>query len=132
VLPAAFKGKHTAGSALYFMVTQTRRVILHKIHSDQMFHFYFGSPLEVLLLYPDGHSDIKILGHDLASGMTPQLFIPANTFHTCKILGDGEYALLATSEWISVDPKEDVVRGDISALMQTYPDRKNDLSRFTD
>lgn len=115
-LPPQFGSDRAAGSVLYFLVTPATEIQLHKIHSDQMYHFYFGTPLEVFLLYPDGRHEVKIMGHDLKAGMTPQLFIPGDTFHISKLHTDGHYALLGTSEWISVEPK-DVVLSEADSLI---------------
>ena len=50
-----------------------------------MYHHYLGDPLEVLLLYPGGKGEVRWVGPDLAAGMRPQLFIPANTFHVSRL-----------------------------------------------
>ncbi len=44
------------GSALYFMVTPEAPVRLHRIRNDQLYHYYRGDPLELLLLKTDGSS----------------------------------------------------------------------------
>lgn len=129
-LPTQFGSDRPAGSVLYFMVTQKTQIKLHKIRSDQMYHFYFGNPLEVLLLYPDGNSVIKLMGDDLKAGMEPQLFIPGNTFHVSRLQGSGDYSLLGTSEWIGVEP-QDVELGDPDKLINLYPSSKDDILSFT-
>lgn len=130
VLPKEFVTDRAAGSVLYFMVDKETKIQLHKIRSDQMYHFYFGSPLEVLLLYPNGNAEIKLMGHDLKAGMVPQLFIPANTFHIGRLKNENGYSLLGTSEWIGVQP-EDVQIGDVSKLATEYPQFKNIILNFT-
>lgn len=130
VLPAEFGSDRSAGSAMYFMVTQETTIKLHKIRSDQLFHFYFGDPLEVLLLYPDGQAEIKVLGDDIRKDMRPQLFIPANTFHIYRVQGRGVYSLLATTEWIGVEP-QDVELGDPNQLIASYPAMKKEILAFT-
>src|SRR5438093_12573738 len=80
-LPTVYGGTRPFGSVLYFMVTPGAQIRLHRIRSDQMYHHYLGEPLEVLLLYPDGTGEIKVIGSDLSAGMRPQLFIPGGTFH---------------------------------------------------
>src|SRR3954451_11239273 len=96
VLPGGYAGEHSLGNVLYFLVTLDAPVGLHRIRSDQMYHHYQGAPLEVLLLYADGRSEVKIVGQDLRSGMRPQLFIPGGTFHTARVAGGESYALLGT------------------------------------
>ena len=61
-LPPPFADARPMGSALYFMVTPTAPVRLHRIRNDQLYHYYLGDPLEVFLLHADGTSDRIIVG----------------------------------------------------------------------
>jgi predicted cupin superfamily sugar epimerase len=70
-LPPEYGGSRTLGGVLYFLVTPQAPVRLHRIRSDQMYHYYLGDPLEVLLLYPGGGSEVRVVGPDLAAGMRP-------------------------------------------------------------
>ena len=84
-LPQGFDGPRALGSVLYFMVTPAAHIAMHRILSDQMYHHYAGDPLEVLLLYPDGTGEVRVMGGDLAAGMRPQLVVPARTFHMSRL-----------------------------------------------
>ncbi len=53
-LPAPFADGRPLGSALYFMVTPEAPVKLHRIKNDQLYHYYLGDPIEVLLLRENG------------------------------------------------------------------------------
>src|SRR5438270_9055837 len=75
------------GSALYFMVTPTAPVRLHRIRNDQLYHYYLGDPLELFLLHADGSSQRVIVGPDLLGGQRVQQLIPGNTFHTARLIG---------------------------------------------
>ena len=46
-LPAPFADGRPLGSALYFMVTPTAPVRLHRIRNDQLYHYYLGDPIEL-------------------------------------------------------------------------------------
>src|ERR1700747_1673302 len=61
-LPPPFRDGRPVGSALYFMVTPTAPVRLHRIRNDQLYHYYLGDPLEVFLLRNDGTSERGIGG----------------------------------------------------------------------
>jgi predicted cupin superfamily sugar epimerase len=67
-LPPPFAEGRPAGSALYFMVTPGAPVRLHRIRNDQLYHYYLGYPIEVLMLRADGTSEPAIVGADLRSG----------------------------------------------------------------
>ena len=86
-LPPPFADARPMGSALYFMVTPTAPVRLHRIRNDQLYHYYLGDPLEVLLLHGGGTTERVVVGPDLRGGERVQLLIPGNTFHTARLTG---------------------------------------------
>jgi uncharacterized protein len=112
-LPSPFGDGRPVGSALYFMVTPTAPVRLHRIRNDQLYHYYLGDPLEVFLLRNDGTSELVIVGPDLRGGERIQLFIPGNTFHTARVMGRRRWFLGASTEWPGVVPA-DVEIGDVN------------------
>jgi predicted cupin superfamily sugar epimerase len=79
-LPAPFADGRPMGSALYFMVTPTAPVRLHRIRNDQFYHYYLGDPIELLLLHADGRSERIVVGPDLRARQRVQQLIPAIRF----------------------------------------------------
>jgi predicted cupin superfamily sugar epimerase len=119
VLPAPFAGKRPLGTALYFMVTLGAPVRLYRIRNDQLYHYYLGDPLEVILLHADATTERIIVGPDLRGGQRVQLLIPGNTFHTARLVR-GRWFLGASTEWPGVVPA-DVEIGDVDELAGKYP-----------
>src|SRR6266700_3640250 len=128
-LPAPFAAGRPAGSALYFMVTPGAPVRLHRIHNDQLYHYYLGDPLEELMLSVDGTTEHVVVGPDLRSGQLLQLLIPGNTFHTARVIGRHRWFLGASTEWPGVEPV-DVKIGNVDALAAKYPQVADDLRTF--
>lgn len=128
-LPGQFDGPRPLGSVLYFLVSPERRMMLHRIKNDQMYHHYLGDPLEVLLLYADGRGEVRTVGTDLAAGMHPQLVIPGGTFHVSRVRPGGAFALLGTSEWPAVAPS-DVEEGDPEKLTAAFPAMREQIAAF--
>jgi hypothetical protein len=129
-LPPPFADGRPVGSALYFMVTPDAPVRLHCIHNDQLYHYYLGDPLEVLLLYPNGTSERIVVGPNLQEGQQLQLFIPGNTFHTARVIGRQRWFLGASTEWPGVESTDDVEIGEVDTLALKYPQIANDLHLF--
>src|SRR5204863_4259006 len=86
-LPAPFADGRPLGSALYFLVTPEAPVRLHRIRNDQLYHYYLGDPLEVLMLHADGSSERVVVGADLRGGERVQLLIPGSTLHPARLIG---------------------------------------------
>src|SRR5213075_1728803 len=102
-LPGPFATGRPVGSALYFMVTPSAPVRLHRIRNDQLYHYYLGDPIELLMLYENGASERAIVGPDLRAGQHVQLLIPGNTFHTARVIGQRNWFLGGSTEWPGVE-----------------------------
>src|SRR3954469_22174464 len=131
LIPAGALGSPLAdarplGSALYFMVTPSAPVRLHRIRNDQLYHYYLGDPLEVLLLHADGNAERIVVGPDLRAGQRVQLLIPGNTFHTARLIAGTGWFLGGSTEWPGVVPA-DVEIGKLDELAGKYPAVAADL-----
>lgn len=122
-----FDGKRPSGSALYFMVTPEAPVKLHRIRNDQLYHYYLGDPLEVLLL--KGSGERVVVGPDVKAGHRLQLLIPGGTFHTARVIGARQWFLGASTEWPGVIPA-DVEMGEAAKLAAQYPEIAGDIGSF--
>jgi predicted cupin superfamily sugar epimerase len=130
-LPAPFDKGRPAGTALYFMVTPDAPVKLHRIDNDQLYHYYLGDPLEVLLLREGGTSELVVVGPNIPGGELVQLLIPGGTFHTARVTGKKRWFLGASTEWPGVVLRDrDVEMGNIEALAVKYPEAAADLRTF--
>jgi predicted cupin superfamily sugar epimerase len=129
-LPAPFETGRPLGTALFFMVTPEKPVQLHRVQNDQLYHYYQGDPIEVLMLYESGTSELVVMGPNIVGGQLVQLFIPGGTFHTARITGHRRWFLGGVTAWPGVDPSRDVELGDAAALAVQYPEAAADLREF--
>lgn len=125
-MDGAIASDRSVASVLYFLVTRDAQLHLHRIPTPQMYHHYFGSPLEVLLLYPDGRGEVATLGLDIERGARPQLLIPAATWHVSRLVEERGFALLGTTEW-GVFESGELELGDPVVLAREYPEFKDRL-----
>src|SRR5262249_45311193 len=87
--------------------------------NDQLYHYYLGDPLEVLLLHGDGTTKRVVVGPNLRREQL-QLFIPGNTFHTARLMGRRRWFLGASTEWPGVVPA-DVETGNVDGVAANFP-----------
>jgi predicted cupin superfamily sugar epimerase/quercetin dioxygenase-like cupin family protein len=87
-LPPRFKTARPAGTAIYALVTREDFSALHKLSTDETWHFYAGDPIELLLLNPDGHDEVVIIGPDVLAGQQPQFTVPAGVWMGARPLRD--------------------------------------------
>jgi hypothetical protein len=88
------RGRRPQSTAIYYLLEQGQFSEMHVLHSDEMFHFYLGDPVEMLQLHPDGRSALFVLGPDLKAGQHVQLHVPAGVWQGTRILDNGNVALL--------------------------------------
>jgi hypothetical protein len=88
------RGRRPAGTAIYYLLEAETFSEMHRLPSDEIFHFYFGDPVEMLHLYPDGRSAVFTLGQDLQAGQHVQILVPAGVWQGARLVEDGKVALL--------------------------------------
>jgi len=123
-LPPPFSDGRPLGSALYFMVTPTAPVRLHRIRNDQLYHFSAirsRSCCCTATARPSASSSAPT-----CAGEQLQLFIPGNTFHTARLMGRRRWFLGASTEWPGVVPA-DVETGNVDELAAKFPSIAADL-----
>jgi predicted cupin superfamily sugar epimerase len=69
------------------------RSLFHRLPSDEVWHFYGGDPIRLVLLYPRGEVREIWLGADHASGQRVQVVVPAGVWQAGELAADGTYAL---------------------------------------
>ena len=93
-LDAGYSGNRAAGTAIYYLLEPDTFSEMHRLISDEVFHFYLGDPVEMLQLWPDGSSRTVILGQQLEAGMVVQTVVPKHVWQGSRLLPGGAFALL--------------------------------------
>ncbi|MDV7396639.1 cupin domain-containing protein, partial [Arthrospira platensis SPKY1] len=96
-MPRRYTGAKRYYSAIYFLITPESWSTLHRLPTDEIFHFYLGDPVEQLLLYPDGNGEKVLLGNQLELGAQPQVRVPGFTWQGARLAEGGAFALLGTT-----------------------------------
>jgi predicted cupin superfamily sugar epimerase len=79
-LPARYGSPRVAGTAIYALATREDFSAMHRLKTDEVWHFYLGDPLELLLLHPDGRGEVVVIGPDVFAGQHPQYTVPAGVW----------------------------------------------------
>jgi predicted cupin superfamily sugar epimerase len=88
------RSQRAASTAIYYLLTADTFSAMHRVASDELFHFYAGDAVEMLLLYPDGRGERTMIGSDLQVGQRPQICVPAGTWQGCRLIPGGAFALM--------------------------------------
>ncbi len=99
-LPARYEGvDHPAGSAIIMLLTDEPDSFsaLHRLKTDEVYHYYQGDPLELLLLFPDGEGKTVRLGPNFLEGDLVQIAVPRGTWQGSSVKAGGKYTLFGTT-----------------------------------
>ncbi len=118
------------GTAIYYLITPDSFSALHKVKSDEIFHFYVGDPVEMLQIFEDGKIKKIIMGSDFINNQEPQVLAPANIWQGTRLCEGGKWALLGTT----VTPGFEFIDfelGNRNNLLNQFPNLKNEIIKFT-
>ncbi|HEX3271773.1 MAG TPA: cupin domain-containing protein [Ktedonobacterales bacterium] len=130
-LPERYGGSRAYGGAIYYLLHGDSFSALHRLLTDEIYHYYLGQPVEMLLLSPDGHDDVVRLGTDLAAGERVQMVVPRGVWQGSRLAnGPDGFALLGTTMAPAYD-QADFELGDRAALIAAYPQRAELIRALT-
>ena len=118
-------------TAIYYLVTFEANCKMHRVSSDEIFHFYFGDPVQILLLYPTGESRVVFMGDNIPSGQKPQLIVPKGTWQGAMVVeGDYGYAFMGTTTAPGFE-FEDFELGAQESLLLRFPQHETLIRELT-
>ena len=118
----------TAGVGLY-SVDPPSRSLFHRLTFDEVWHFYAGDALRLVLLHPDGSDEEVILGDPLA-GHSVQHVIPAGSWQAGEVAPGGAWSFFG----VTMAPgftAECFEGGRAADLLGLYPARATDIERLS-
>ena len=115
-------GERACSTAIYFLMTPGNVSRLHRIKSDEAWHFYLGGPMTVVELI-DGTAKCTTLGQDVLSTDTPQsvqYVVKANTWFGSFPNDGSPYSLVGCTVAPGFD-FADFELGSRAALLAEFP-----------
>lgn len=119
-LETKYGSARSASTCIYYLLTEHSFSRMHQLKTDEIFHFYLGDPVEMLMLHPNGHGENQILGPDVLRGQSPQIIVPADSWQGLRLKPGGRMALLGTTVAPGFD-FADFSLGNRQSLMNKYP-----------
>lgn len=115
-------------SAIYFLIRAGDFSAMHRLTGPEIWHFYAGSPVEILMLLPDGLVREPMLGSDLSAGHRPQVVVPSGVWQGASTTG--AWSLLGTT---MAPPYHDdgFELGRAEALKESYPSASDRIGALT-
>jgi predicted cupin superfamily sugar epimerase len=129
-LPSRYASERSMGTAIYYLLTAETFSAMHRLRTDEIFHFYLGDPVTMLQLAADGSSKVLTMGTDILNDQQLQVVVPRDTWQGSFLNPGGNFALLGCSMAPGFE-FEDYEHGARETLLRSYPNREELILRLT-
>jgi uncharacterized protein len=89
-----YAGARRTGTAIYYLLEPGTFSEMHRLRSDEVFHFYAGDAVEMLQLEEGGDGRLVVIGNDLLGGQQPQVVVKREVWQGSQLVEGGRWALL--------------------------------------
>jgi predicted cupin superfamily sugar epimerase len=103
---------------------------MHRVASDEIFHFYLGDPVEILQLFADSTGKIFTMGSNILDGNCVQILVSRQTWQGMILKNGGRFALLGTTVVPSFE-FDDFEIGKREKLIEQYPGFRDQIINLT-
>lgn len=127
-IPGELSRAHS--TAIYYLLVPNAVSRMHRLKSDEIFHFYAGDPVTWVFLVPGQAVRKTILGGSLVDGHQVQMVVPAGTWFGGFLSEGGRFALMGTT----VAPGfefEDFEIGGREELLKAFPKAEKEVMRLS-
>ena len=123
-------GERSFSTGIYFLIPAGKKSSLHRLASDEGWHFYLGDPLKLFQISSDDKFSETILGHDVSVGQKLQHFVPAGDwFGAMPLSGSNGFSFVGCTVAPGFD-FADFEMGNRSELLAMYPHARPIIERL--
>ena len=122
-----------SSSTILYLITRDNFSALHRLKYCEIFHFYAGTPVEVVQFDDTGVLKKTTLGSDIMNHISPQVVVPTLTWQGTRLINEGkegDWALLGTTMAPPFEFK-DFELGDREKLINQFPSLTDVIRLFT-
>ena len=129
-LPVEFTGKRYFSTAIVFLLKENDFSALHRLKQDEIWHFYLGGALRLVMISPNGKFSETILGQNVAAGDVVQAIVPAGCWFGAKPAEGAVFSFVGCT----VAPGFDFADFELakrSEILPQFPDLERVILEFT-
>lgn len=120
------------GTAIYFLITSKDFSALHRLETDEIWHFYAGDPIKLVQLNGrDQSARQDIMGSDILAGQVPQVIVRAGVWQGAELaavnLGWALVGCTMAPGW----SEQGFTLGQRETLRAAFPEEAADICRLT-
>ena len=117
-------------TAIYFLLTQGSISHFHRVKSDEIWHFYDGSPICLHLISESGTHTEHIIGRNIEKGEAPQFIVPGGYWFAAEVIIEDSFSLVGCTVSPGFDFKDFELKTR-KELVSIFPDKEEIISKLT-
>lgn len=129
-LPSHYSGQRSCSTAIYFMLVEEDFSAFHRLRSDEIWHFYSGTPVLIHVISNEGEMQTIQLGPDFQKGQLFQFAIPAGVWFAAELADKASFCLIGCTVSPGFDFK-DFELGSKDYLLEKFPQHRKIITRLT-
>ena len=129
-LPARYKGSRSFSTSIYFLLKEHQISYLHKLKSDELWHFYDGCAVKLYIIDEKANLSTLLLGRNLAEGEILQAVVEKNCWFCAELADKYSFSLVGCT----VSPGfefDDFEIGKRDELLVRFPQHNKLIKKFT-
>lgn len=124
-------GTRNHSTAIYFLIPEGKKSHLHRIKSDEIWHFYLGDPMTLVQISPEGNVEEIILGSDVKKGQRVQHTVPAGYWFGAYPNPGSRYSFVGCTVSPGFD-FTDFEMGKRDELLEQFPNAEKTIAQLTE
>ncbi|MDD5657304.1 MAG: cupin domain-containing protein [Elusimicrobia bacterium] len=129
-LPRRYRGARRYATAILFLLREGERSLLHRVASDELWHFHLGGPLTLTEIPPSGIPRRIVLGPDVRRGQRLQHAVAAGRWFGAAPSPGSGFCLVGCTVAPGFD-FADFELGKRDALLRRFPRAAAAIRRLT-
>ncbi|MGB0887334.1 MAG: cupin domain-containing protein [Vicingaceae bacterium] len=129
-LSEVYSGERNYSTCIYFVITSESFSAWHKIHQEEIWHFYLGASITIHLISPEGKYSSIVLGNDILNGEIPQYVVKGEWWFAVTVNKENDYALTGCT----VAPGfhfDDFILPSRQELLEIFPHLEKEITLLT-
>ena len=128
-LPDRYSGPRALSTSIYFLIPPGQFSSLHRLQTDEIWHYHQGGPLELVFLNASGIWSTKLLGPDPDQGQQLQQLAPRGHWFGARPIGS-EFSLAGCTMAPGFE-FADFELARRSELLDEFPELSAEIRAFT-
>lgn len=129
-LPSRYGGSRNLSTSIYYLLEGHQFSVFHRLKSDEIWHYYEGSRLNIYLFSQDKKLVIHSLGRNLEKNERLQVVVPQGHWFAAQPAEKDSYTLVGCTVAPGFD-FSDFEIGDRDVLLGEYGEYRDTILKYT-